>query len=64
MSTISFSAVPDPESVDHEPSEITYDEQFYPRLPGRLRPSARRVMRTPARLRENRLPTIDITSIG
>ena len=25
----------------HEPSEITYDEQFYPARPKRLRPRAR-----------------------
>ncbi|HWE12221.1 MAG TPA: maltose alpha-D-glucosyltransferase [Solirubrobacteraceae bacterium] len=31
--------------ADHEPSEITYDEQFYPARPKRLRPSARRVSR-------------------
>jgi trehalose synthase len=36
------------EPVDHEPSEITYDEQFYPARPRRLRPSARRLVH-PAR---------------
>ena len=35
--------------VDHEPSEITYDEQLYPARPRRLRPSARRLVRPPAR---------------
>ena len=30
---------------DHEPTDITYDEQFYPARPGRLRPSARRSIR-------------------
>jgi trehalose synthase len=35
------------EAVDHEPSEITYDEQLYPARPRRLRPSARRLVRPP-----------------
>jgi trehalose synthase len=35
------------EPVDHEPSEITYDEQFYPARPRRLRPSARRLVHPP-----------------
>ncbi len=35
------------ELTDHEPSEITYDEQFYPARPRRLRPSARRLIRPP-----------------
>jgi trehalose synthase len=35
------------ELTDHEPSEITYDEQFYPARPRRLRPSARRLVRPP-----------------
>ena len=30
-----------PSSEPHEPSEITYDEQFYPARPARLRPRAR-----------------------
>ena len=33
--------------ADHEPSEITYDEQLYPARPRRLRPSARRLARRP-----------------
>jgi trehalose synthase len=33
------------DSAAHEPSEITYDEQFYPARPRMLRPSARRVGR-------------------
>lgn len=36
-----------PQPVDHEPSEITYDEQLYPARPRRLRPSARRLVRQP-----------------
>src|ERR1700712_3653087 len=32
-------------SAEHQPSEITYDEQFYPARPRRLRPSARRPLR-------------------
>ncbi|MGI8715683.1 MAG: maltose alpha-D-glucosyltransferase [Solirubrobacteraceae bacterium] len=47
MTTVDFTAGPNDESVDHEPSEITYDEQFYPARPRRLRPSARRIARTP-----------------
>ncbi|MFI8565689.1 maltose alpha-D-glucosyltransferase [Rhodococcus sp. NPDC078407] len=35
----------DPE-VQHEPSEITYDEKFYPARPKPLRPSVRRANRT------------------
>jgi trehalose synthase len=35
------------EPADHEPSEITYDEQLYPARPRRLRPSARRLARPP-----------------
>ncbi|HEY1853847.1 MAG TPA: maltose alpha-D-glucosyltransferase [Solirubrobacterales bacterium] len=35
------------EPGDHEPSEITYDEQFYPARPRWLRPSARRLVRPP-----------------
>src|SRR5438270_371013 len=31
--------------VDHQPSEITYDEQRYPARPRRLRPTARRLLR-------------------
>ena len=31
-----------PDQLVHQPSEITYDEQFYPARPRRLRPSARR----------------------
>ena len=38
-------ALPEPDPADHAPSEITYDEQFYPARPRRLRPSARRVAR-------------------
>ncbi|MBN9624469.1 MAG: hypothetical protein J0H06_16255 [Actinobacteria bacterium] len=33
--------------VDHAPSEITYDEQFYPARPRWLRPSTRRLVRPP-----------------
>jgi trehalose synthase len=33
------------EELEHQPSEITYDEQFYPARPRRLRPSARRALR-------------------
>jgi trehalose synthase len=33
------------DGVDHEPSEITYDEQRYPARPRRLRPRARRLLR-------------------
>ena len=47
VSTVEFSAVPGDESAGHEPSEITYDEQFYPARPRRLRPSARRIVRRP-----------------
>ncbi len=38
---------PDPplDNLDPPTSEITYDEQFYPARPQRLRPSARRVLR-------------------
>ena len=38
---------PDPplDNLDPPTSEITYDEQFYPARPRRLRPSARRVLR-------------------
>jgi trehalose synthase len=35
------------ESIEHKPSEITYDEQFYPARPKRLRPVARRTLRGP-----------------
>lgn len=35
----------DPE-VQHEPSEITYDEKFYPARPKPLRPSVRRANRS------------------
>src|SRR6201999_2734000 len=41
------SDLPEEEAVVHEPSEITYDEQFYPARPRRLRPSARRLVRGP-----------------
>ena len=37
----------DPE-VQHEPSEITYDEKFYPARPRPLRPSVRRADRNRA----------------
>ncbi|QEC46146.1 maltose alpha-D-glucosyltransferase [Baekduia soli] len=33
------------EAEERQPSEITYDEQFYPARPRRLRPSARRALR-------------------
>jgi trehalose synthase len=42
--------LPAGEEIEHQPSEITYDEQFYPAIPRRLRPSARRPLRT--RIRE------------
>ena len=45
MSTVELSAQPDDEPTGHEPSEITYDEQFYPARPRWLRPSARRIAR-------------------
>ena len=45
MSTVELSAQPDDEPTGHEPSEITYDEQFYPARPRWLRPSARRIPR-------------------
>jgi trehalose synthase len=35
-------------AIDHEPSEITYDEQLYPARPRRLRPMARRLVRAPS----------------
>src|ERR1700727_470521 len=35
------------EAVGHVPSEIAYDEQFYPARPRRLTPSARRIVRRP-----------------
>lgn len=35
------------EAVGHVPSEITYDEQFYPARPRRLTPTARRIARRP-----------------
>lgn len=38
---------PSKELVEHEPSEVTYDEQFFPARPRRLRPSARRALRSP-----------------
>ena len=47
MSAVDSGALPDDGSADHEPSEITYDEQFYPRRPRRLRPSARRIAPEP-----------------
>jgi trehalose synthase len=47
MTTIEFSVGPGDEPAGHEPSEITYDEQFYPARPRRLRPSARRMVRRP-----------------
>jgi trehalose synthase len=34
------------DSLEHKASEITYDEQFYPARPRRLRPRARRFART------------------
>ncbi len=40
----------DEEGIAHKPSDITYDEQFYPAIPRRLRPSARRPLG--ARIRE------------
>ena len=39
--------------ADHEPSEITYDEQFYPARPRWLRPSARRLVRAPRQIKGN-----------
>lgn len=38
--------IPVEEVAAHEPSETTYDEQFYPARPRRLKPIARRVSRT------------------
>ena len=46
MSIAERNGQPDPESADHEPSDITYDEARYPARPRRLRPSARRIVRT------------------
>jgi trehalose synthase len=51
MTTVDFPAVPDDESAGHEPSEITYDEQFYPARPRRLRPIARRIAPRPTEAR-------------
>jgi trehalose synthase len=48
MATAEPSHTADEEAVVHEPSEITYDEQFYPARPRRLRPSARRLVRPPS----------------
>ena len=49
MSETDARATQEPEplldSLDPPTSEITYDEQFYPARPRRLRPSARRVLR-------------------
>src|SRR6201996_3146576 len=45
MSTVESSVEPGDEPTGHEPSEITYDEQFYPARPRWLRPSARRIAR-------------------
>jgi trehalose synthase len=47
MSTVESSAQSEGEPARHEPSEITYDEQFYPARPRWLRPRARRVRRRP-----------------
>jgi trehalose synthase len=47
MATPETASAPDETPVVHEPSEITYDEQFYPARPRRLRPSARRITRQP-----------------
>jgi trehalose synthase len=47
MSTVEIDAGSGDEPTGHEPSEITYDEQFYPARPRWLRPSARRVARRP-----------------
>jgi trehalose synthase len=47
MAATEPSAAHDEEVVVHEPSEITYDEQFYPARPRRLRPHARRLVRAP-----------------
>jgi hypothetical protein len=49
-------AVDDAE-LEHQPSEITYDEQFYPARPRRLRPSARRVLRNIVRTALSARPT-------
>ena len=46
MSFAERNGQPEPESADHEPSDITYDEARYPARPRRLRPSARRAVRT------------------
>ncbi len=37
----------DDQPAEHEPTDITYDEQFYPARPRWLRPSARRITRPP-----------------
>src|ERR1700761_2961321 len=47
MASAEPSSTTDDSPVIHEPSEITYDEQFYPARPRRLRPSARRIARMP-----------------
>lgn len=47
MTTLDPGTAPEARSAEHEPSDITYDEQFYPARPKRLRPSARRIARSP-----------------
>jgi trehalose synthase len=47
MSTLDSETAAEARSTEHEPSDITYDEQFYPARPRRLRPSARRIARPP-----------------
>src|SRR5262249_51730515 len=50
------------EPIPHEPSEITYDEQFFPARPENLRrrrPSARRVLRDFAKHAFSGSPTAD-----
>src|SRR5579875_3121180 len=47
MAATEPSEAQDEQAIVHEPSEITYDEQRYPARPRRLRPHARRLVRTP-----------------
>src|SRR4051795_7050471 len=47
------------DGVEHQPSEITYDEQFYPARPRRLRPSARRALRDVSRQGTSGEPSAD-----
>src|SRR3954463_3957087 len=49
----------EPHAQGHQPPEITFDEQFYPARPRRLRPSARRALRDVSRSGTSGEPTAD-----